>query len=81
MKFNQLISQRTKRLLKARHWTQYHLAQRGALSLSTLSTVLNCKTKTVTMETVLNICRGFDMRVADFFDTDIFDPENIADDD
>ena len=81
MKFNQLISKRTRRLLKARHWTQYELAQRSAVPHSTLCHVLKCKSKTLTAETLLNICRGFDMRLADFFNDELFEPENISDDD
>lgn len=81
MKFNQLISKRTRQLLKARDWSQYELSQHSAIPLSTLSHVLKCKSKTLTVETLLNICRGFDMRVADFFNDELFDPENIADDD
>ncbi len=80
MKFNQLISKRTKRLLKERKWTQYQLAQRSALPLSTLSHVLKCKSETLTMETLLNICRGFDISVFAFFDDVMFNPENISDD-
>ena len=80
MKFNQLISKRAQRLLTDRKWTQYHLAQRSALPLSTLSHVLNCKSDTLTVETLLSICRGFDIRIADFFNDDIFAPENISDD-
>lgn len=80
MKFNQLISKRTKRLLKERNWTQYQLAQRSALPLSTLSHVLKCKSDTLTMETFLSICRGFDIPVFAFFNDAMFEPENISDD-
>ncbi len=81
MKFNQLISKRTRKLLKARKWTQYQLAQRGGLSLSTLCCALKCKTKTITAETLLNICRGFDLTPYEFFNDEIFNLENIADED
>ena len=80
MKFNQLIAKRIKKLLKERKWTQYKLAQRGALPLSTLSHVIKCKSETLTMETFLNICRGFDLSVLAFFNDTMFDPENISDD-
>ncbi|MBQ9113919.1 MAG: helix-turn-helix transcriptional regulator [Clostridia bacterium] len=80
MKFNQLIAKRTTNLLKSRGWTQYQLAQRSALPLSTLSHVLKCKSEAISSETLLNICRGFDMPVFDFFNDSIFSPENISDD-
>ncbi|MBQ3221296.1 MAG: helix-turn-helix transcriptional regulator [Clostridia bacterium] len=80
MKFNQLIAKRTRNLLRSRNWTQYRLAQRGALPLSTLSHVLKCKSDTLTLETLLNICRGFDITLFEFFDDELFTSENISDD-
>ena len=80
MELKQLISKRTYQLLKERKWTQYKLAQRSALPLSTLYHVLSHKGKSVTMETLLNICRGFDISLAEFFGDKSFDLENIADD-
>ncbi len=81
MKINKLISLRMQELLKARNWTQYQLAQRSALPLSTLSHIMRCKSNTVTLESILNICRGFDIRLVDFFNDAQFETENISDDD
>ncbi|MBQ8323244.1 MAG: helix-turn-helix transcriptional regulator [Clostridia bacterium] len=81
MKINKLVSLRMKELLKARNWTQYQLAQRSALPLSTLSHIMRCKSHTVTLESILNICRGFDIRLVDFFNDAQFEIENISDDD
>ncbi|MBQ7912893.1 MAG: helix-turn-helix transcriptional regulator [Clostridia bacterium] len=81
MKLKQLISLRTRRLLKERAWTQYKLASRGAIPFSTLSYTLNNHGKSIRMETILNICRGFDISLSDFFNDSLFAPENIADDD
>ena len=75
MNFLSLISLRVRNLLKANLWSQYDLSQR-----STLSTVLKEKCKGVNSETLLNICRGFDIRIKDFFDDEMFEPENILDD-
>jgi transcriptional regulator with XRE-family HTH domain len=80
MKFNEIISTRTRELLKARKWTQYQLAQRSAIPLSTLSYVLNNKGENLTTDTLLNICRGFQIRLTDFFNDELFEFENIADD-
>lgn len=80
MKFNQLISKRISQLLRMHGWTQYQLAQRSALPLSTLSHVLKCKSKALSSETLLNICRGFDISVFEFFNDTLFIPENISDD-
>ena len=80
MNFKKLIAKRTRRLLKSRKWTQYKLALRSAIPFSTLSYTLNYKGKSVTSETLLNICRGFDITLADFFNDPLFNLENIEDD-
>ena len=77
--FHELIAKRIRRLLKARHWTQYKLSQRSAIPQSTISYILKGKGKFLSSETLLNICRGFDIRIVDFFDDELFEPENIAD--
>ena len=81
MKFNQLIAKRIRKLLKERNWTQYKLAQRGGLSQATLCCVLKSRWDAITSETLLNICRGFDIPIAVFFDDPLFEFENIDDDD
>lgn len=79
MTFKQLIAKRTRRLLKSRNWTQYKLAQMSAIPFSTLSYTLNHKGISVTSETLLNICRGLDITLAEFFDDNLFSFENIDD--
>ena len=80
MNFLSLISLRVRNLLKANLWSQYDLSQRSGIPNSTLSTVLKEKCKGVNCETILNICRGFDIRIKDFFDDEMFEPEYILDD-
>lgn len=79
MQFEQLIATRTRALLKERQWTQYQLALRGAIPFSTLSYILNGKGKSVKSDTLLNICRGFEISPGEFFNTDLFNLENIED--
>lgn len=81
MKFNQLIAKRIRQLLKAYGWTCYQLATRSAIACSTLSCVINCKCNTIMAETLLNICRGFDIPLEEFFNDAMFSFENIADND
>ena len=80
MTFTQLISKCTRQLLKARRWKPYQLARRSAIPCSTLSYVLRERNKNMKVETLVNVCRGLDMRVVDFFDDSLFEPENITDD-
>ena len=77
--FKQLIVLRTKRLLKERNWTQFKLANEGGICYSTLSTVLKDKCPTMNSDTIIAIIPGFDMTVMEFFNCDLFLPENIGD--
>ena len=81
MKLKKLIALRTRNILQERAWSQYKLAMRSAIPFSTLSYTLNDHGKSITMETVLNICRGLDISLKDFFNDELFNPENIEDND
>ncbi len=80
MTFNQLVAKRTRQLLKARNWTQYKLANRSAIPFSTLDYLIHSRGKTITLETLLNICRGFEITLSEFFSVPLFELENIDDD-
>ena len=80
MKFNQIIANRVQKLLNERKWTQYKLSQQSGLPKSTISYTLKGRNETLKTDTILNICRGFDISIFDFFNDPSFLPENIADD-
>ncbi|MBQ8428566.1 MAG: helix-turn-helix transcriptional regulator [Clostridia bacterium] len=80
MKFNQIIAKRTRALMKERNWTQYKLSQQSGLPKSTLSHTLSGKGDNIEGNTILNICRGLDISIFEFFNDPSFLPENIADD-
>ena len=80
MQMNELISKRIRNLIKERNWTNYHLARRAGIPCSTLYYALGAKGETIKMTTLLNICRGFEITINDFFDDEMFELENIADD-
>lgn len=81
MKMTQRIAKRTRRLLKERHWTQYKLARQAAVPISTLHHVISGRSQNMKIETLLNICRGFQISIVEFFSDDLFTPENIPDND
>ncbi len=80
MEFNQAVAQRIKQLLKDRNFTQYALFKYSAVPCSTLSMICSCKVKDIRLSTVLNICRGLDMPLKEFFNDKLFDFENLSDD-
>ncbi len=78
--FSTLIARRTLHLMKERNWKACHLATRSGISPSTMGNVLKAHSKSITTETLLNICRGLDISLKDFFNDEMFKFENIADD-
>ena len=81
MNLSELIAKRIKKLLKERKWTRYELARRAGIPCSTLYYTLSAKGDTIKSATLLNICRGFEIDLCDFFDDDSLRLANIADDD
>ncbi len=79
-KLIELDSMRITQLLEDRQWTRYHLSQRSGVSCSTISMIIDCKNKSVKDSTILNLCRGFDISLLDFYNHEMFKPENISDD-
>lgn len=79
MQLSQLIAKRIKALLRQRNWTRYELARRAAIPCSTLYYTLSGTNGSTQSETLINICRGFDITLFEFFNDPMFELENIAD--
>ena len=79
MELNQAVSQRIKKLLSARDFTQYTLFEYSGVPCSTISMICSCKVKDVRMGTLLNLCRGLNISLTDFFDDALFSFENLSD--
>ena len=80
MQLTTLIAKRIKDLLKQRKWTRYELARRAAIPCSTLYYMLAAAGDSIKTSTLINICRGFEMNMFDFFNDPMFELANIADD-
>ncbi len=61
------IIERIKALCKARSWTSYRLAKESGITYSTLFTMLN-KANSPSIPTLIKICDGFGITLAQFFD-------------
>lgn len=79
MQLSELIARRIKALLEERKWTRYELARRAAIPCSTLYYILNGENGSTQSNTLINICRGFDITLFDFFNDPMFELANIAD--
>ena len=80
MQFSKAVALRIRELMKERQLTQYALAKRSGISTSTLNTVLSGKLPGRIDTTMLNICRGLDIELADFYNSECLKRKNIADD-
>lgn len=61
------IIERIKALCEARSWTSYRLAKESGITYSTLFTMLN-KANSPSIPTLIKICDGFGITLAQFFD-------------
>ena len=75
MEVQKAFETRIKHLCKEKNITINKLATLSGIEPSTLSSIVNGKSKNPKMETVINICAGLNMKLSDFFDDKIF--ENI----
>ena len=66
MQENEVI-ERIKSLCKARSWTSYRLAKESGITYSTLCTMLH-KASAPSISTLIEICNGFGITLAQFFD-------------
>ena len=79
LQLSEATALRIKELMRKRSLTQYALAKKSGLSPSTLNTILAGKTPG-RIDMILNICRGLEIEMTEFYDIDLLKRENIIDD-
>lgn len=79
MQLNEAISKRISELCRERNMTQYRLSMKSGVPQSTLSTIMSCSFPSVKMRIIYEICEGFEINIKDFFDSPLFDRENLTD--
>ena len=80
MKLNEAVSKRITELCKQRRMSQYALSLKSGVPQSTLSTIINCTFPSVKLRIIFEVCEGFEIAIGEFFDSPLFDRENIIDD-
>ena len=63
------VIERIKALSQSRSWSNYRLAKESGITYSTLCTMLN-KAYAPSISTLIKICNGFGITLAQFFDDD-----------
>ena len=68
---------RISKLLSAKNISLYRLVQKSGILHGTMMCIMNERNKNVTLKTVMQLAKGFDMSVIEFLDDEIFDREDL----
>lgn len=79
MQLNEAVAKRITELCKERELTQYALSMRSGVPQSTLSTVMSCSFPSVKLRIVYELCEGLEIGLQEFFDSPLFERENLED--
>ena len=77
MKLNEAVSNRLLELLRERNMTQYQLFKRTGVPRATISSIVKCDYPSVKLRIIHEMCQGFGIGIADFFDSPLFDEDNL----
>ena len=72
MTVNDAVVKRITKLLNEKGTFQYRLEQRSKIQHGTMQCIMNGRNKTVTLTTIIQLARGFNMSVSEFLDDEIF---------
>lgn len=77
MTLSEAVAKRVKQLLFDRKMTQYKLEQLSGLNHGTMTSFLSGRYKSCNLTTLVLIIRAFGMTAKEFFDSPLFDFENL----
>ena len=79
MNLIEIVSKRINELLEENKMTPYKLFKNSGVAQSSISNIRQEKYNSVDLRTVLDIAQGLGIDLRKFFDSPLFDGENIAD--
>lgn len=77
MQLNEAVSKRLTELLTERSMTQYQLYMKSGVPKSTIGNVINCSYDSVKLRIIHEMCQGIGISVNEFFQSPLFDNENL----
>lgn len=77
MTLNQAFAIRVREILKEKGMTQYKLEQRTGIYHSTMNAMMNNRIASSNFKTMAIIIQELDMTITEFFNSPIFDFENL----
>lgn len=77
MTLNEAFAIRVKEIMQEKKITQYKITQDTGIYASTMNYILHSKTKASNFKTMALIIRALGVSVAEFFNSPVFDFENL----
>lgn len=79
MKLNQAVSLRLAELMQARSMTQYQLYMKSGVPKSSIGNIMHCHCAydSVKLRVLHELCQGLSIGLPEFFDSPLFDEENL----
>lgn len=77
MKLNEAVSERLKELLAQKQMTNYALFKRCGVPKSTIGNLVNCTYNSVALRVLHELCQGLGVSLTEFFDSPLFDEDNL----
>ena len=79
MKLTAAVAERIRGLCRERGMTQYALSMASGVPQSTLSTIMKAAFPSVKLRILYEVCEGLQISLQEFFDSPLFDRENLED--
>lgn len=77
LQLNEAVSKRVLELLQEQNMTQYQLFKRTGVPRATIGSIIKCDYPSVKLRIIHEICQGFEIGIADFFASPLFDEDNL----
>lgn len=77
LQLNEAVSKRVLELLQEQNMTQYRLFKRTGVPRATISSIIKCDYPSVKLRIIHEICQGFEIGMAEFFNSPLFDEDNL----
>lgn len=77
LQLNEAVSKRVLELLKKQNMTQYQLFKRTGVPRATIGSIIKCDYPSVKLRVLHEMCQGFGIGLAEFFDSPLFNEDNL----
>ena len=75
---NDVVVERLWEYMEERNLTQYRLAELSGLSFSTVKSIMQRRTKGISLKTIVMLARGLGITPSEFLDNEAFVADNLC---